>query len=58
VALRYVLSQAEVSSAVLGPRRATQLDQLIRDAGKGPPYLKPDTITGLERRVQNAGLKP
>jgi aryl-alcohol dehydrogenase-like predicted oxidoreductase len=58
VALRYVLSNELVSTAVLGPRRGQQLDQLVREAGKQPPYLPPENIAALERRLMNVGIKP
>src|SRR4029079_14029449 len=40
-ALRFVLSNPVVSSAVIGPRNRVQLDQLVREAGQGPEYLGP-----------------
>lgn len=52
-ALRYVLSNEAVSSAVLGPRSAVQLDQLLRDAGKEPPYLTEEALEALEFRLVN-----
>jgi aryl-alcohol dehydrogenase-like predicted oxidoreductase len=58
VALRYVLAEPLVSSAVLGPRKSQQLDQLLRDAGKSPPYLAKESVAALERRVVNLGVKP
>ncbi len=47
LALRFVLSNELVSSAVLGPRTAPQLDMLVREAGKGPPYLAKDVLARL-----------
>jgi aryl-alcohol dehydrogenase-like predicted oxidoreductase len=58
VALRYALSQTALSSVVIGPRSAVQLDQLVRDAGKEPPYLSDDSKNALERRLENVGIKP
>jgi aryl-alcohol dehydrogenase-like predicted oxidoreductase len=58
VALRYVLSDESVSSAVLGPRKSTQLDQLVRDAGKDRRYLPEGGREMLEQRVRNLGVKP
>jgi aryl-alcohol dehydrogenase-like predicted oxidoreductase len=40
-ALRFVLANPMVSSAVIGPRNRVQLDQLVREAGPGPEYLAP-----------------
>lgn len=54
-ALRYVLESKLVSSAVLGPRSSLQLDQLVREAGKGPPYLEPDALTAFEARLEEVG---
>jgi aryl-alcohol dehydrogenase-like predicted oxidoreductase len=55
-ALRYVLAHERVSSAVLGPRGALQLDQLLRDAGKDPPYLSPESLSALDMRLANVGI--
>lgn len=57
-ALRYALSEDAVSSFVLGPRSSLQLDQLVRDAGKEPPYLTDDAKSALVRRLENVGIKP
>ena len=57
-ALRYALAQSALSSVVIGPRSAVQLDQLVRDAGKEPPYLTDDAKSALERRLENVGIKP
>jgi aryl-alcohol dehydrogenase-like predicted oxidoreductase len=58
VALRFVLSEETISSVVLGPRSAIQLDQLVRDAGKEPPYLASEVKLSLERRLSNVGIRP
>jgi aryl-alcohol dehydrogenase-like predicted oxidoreductase len=55
-ALRYVLADDTVSCAVLGPRSAQQLDQLLRDAGKEPPYLTRETLSALYARLSNVGI--
>ena len=52
-AVRFVLASEEVSSAVLGPRSAIQLDQLLRDAGKEPPYLTPEAVGALLIRMDH-----
>jgi aryl-alcohol dehydrogenase-like predicted oxidoreductase len=57
-ALRYALSEERVSSVVLGPKSTIQLDQLVRDAGKEPPYLPDDAKSSLLRRLENVGIKP
>lgn len=51
VALRFVLSNQLVSSAVLGPRTVPQLEQLVREAGKGPPYLAEDVLARLPENL-------
>jgi aryl-alcohol dehydrogenase-like predicted oxidoreductase len=55
VALRYVLSEPLVSSAVLGPRKTTQLDQLLREAGKAP-YFAEGAREALESRLRVVGV--
>ncbi len=55
VALRFVLSNQLVSSAVLGARSVFQLEHLVRDAG-GPPYLKDTAMVELAARLAAAGL--
>lgn len=57
-ALRYALSEPALSTVVIGPRSAVQLDQLLRDAGKEPPYLSEDARSALSRRLENVGIKP
>jgi len=55
-ALRFVLSNHLVSTAVLGPRSVLQLDQLVNEAGKGPPYLDEDRLARLPVRLSEAGV--
>jgi aryl-alcohol dehydrogenase-like predicted oxidoreductase len=55
-ALRYVLSNPQVSCAILGPRSALQLGQLIREAGKEPPYLGDEKRFALEARLRHLGV--
>jgi aryl-alcohol dehydrogenase-like predicted oxidoreductase len=57
VAVRYVLSKEVVSSAVLGPRKSAQLDQLVRDAGNEDYYMTDYARTSLDNRVLAAGVK-
>jgi len=57
-ALRYALSETALSSVVIGPRSAVQLDQLVRDAGKEPPYMDEDGKMSLSYRLANVGIKP
>lgn len=53
VALRFVLHNEAVSAAILGPRTGAQLDQLVREAGLGPPYLPEGKVSALENRLQH-----
>lgn len=55
-ALRFVLSNQLVSSAVLGPRSVAQLDQLVREAGEGPPYLRDTALAELSMRLKAMNL--
>lgn len=55
-ALRFVLSSTLVSSAVLGPRSVPQLEQLVREAGSGPPYLRDTALAELAARLRGAGV--
>jgi aryl-alcohol dehydrogenase-like predicted oxidoreductase len=57
-ALRFVLSNSLVASALLGPRSTLQLDQLVREAGKGPPYLTEDALRALAARLRQVGVEP
>jgi predicted aldo/keto reductase-like oxidoreductase len=56
-ALRYALSEEQISSVVLGPKSTIQLDQLVRDAGKEPPYLTEEAKRSLSARLENVGIK-
>jgi aryl-alcohol dehydrogenase-like predicted oxidoreductase len=56
-ALRYVLSNEDVSSAVLGPKSTVQLDQLIREAGTAPPYLTKEQLESLDFRLKALGVQ-
>jgi aryl-alcohol dehydrogenase-like predicted oxidoreductase len=56
-ALRYVLSQTDVSSAVIGPRKTAQLDQCLREVGNEEPFLDAFARNGIDTRVINLGVK-
>jgi aryl-alcohol dehydrogenase-like predicted oxidoreductase len=56
-ALRFVLSSASVSCAVLGPRTTLQLDVLVREAGRGPPYLSEESLIALRARLESVGIE-
>lgn len=53
-AVRYVLGQKGVTSAVLGARRPTQVQGAARMAGK-PPYLPQDDLERLGKVLADAG---
>ena len=55
-AVRFVLSNEMVSSAVLGPRTMSQLDQLVREAGTEPPYLSTEALTQLANDLATVGV--
>lgn len=55
-ALRFVLSNSLVTSAVLGPRTTAQLVQLVREAGSGPPYLPDKTLSDLPSKLVAVGI--
>lgn len=56
-ALRFVLSNELVGSAVLGPRSVAQLEQLLREAGSGPPYLRDTVLAELSAKLDALGIK-
>jgi aryl-alcohol dehydrogenase-like predicted oxidoreductase len=55
-ALRFALANQLVSSAVLGPRSVAQLEQLTREAGEGPPYLRDTALPELSARLRAVGV--
>ncbi len=56
-ALRFVLSNQLVSTAVLGVRSQTQLRQLVREVGEGPEYLAPELLARLPELMKEAGIE-
>jgi len=56
IALRFALSSEVMSAAVLGPRNSLQLDQLVREAGKEPPYIEPYVLADLRQRLITVGV--
>jgi aryl-alcohol dehydrogenase-like predicted oxidoreductase len=55
-ALRFVLSNSLISSAILGPRSTAQLEQLMREAGNGPPYLPDKLLSELPSQLIERGV--
>lgn len=62
-ALRFVLAEPLVSSALLGPRSTLQLDQLVREgqlsgeAGAAREYLTKDKLKALAARLRDVGIE-
>ena len=56
-ALRFALSNLDVSSLLLGPKNSIQLDQLVREGTAEPPYLTEDQLGSLAFRLQQSGVK-
>jgi aryl-alcohol dehydrogenase-like predicted oxidoreductase len=55
-AVRFVLANHIVSSAVLGARTVEQLEQLVRETGGGPRYLPDDDLRQLPRALDKVGI--
>ncbi len=51
-AVRFVLSNPLISSAILGPRTSSQLDQLVRECRSVAPYLSEGKLSALEARLE------
>lgn len=55
-AVRYVLANHLVSSAILGPKSVEQLEQLVRETGGGPRYIPDDDLRQLPRALDRVGI--
>jgi aryl-alcohol dehydrogenase-like predicted oxidoreductase len=55
-AVRYVLANYLVSSAILGPKSVEQLEQLVRETGGGPRYIPDDDLRKLPRALDRVGI--
>jgi aryl-alcohol dehydrogenase-like predicted oxidoreductase len=55
-AVRYVLANHLVSTAVIGPKSVIQLEQLVRETENAPPYLADEALARLPRELANAGV--
>ena len=55
-AVRFVLANHVVTSAVLGVRTVQQLEQLVRETGGGPRYLPDDDLRQLPRALDRVGI--
>jgi aryl-alcohol dehydrogenase-like predicted oxidoreductase len=56
-AIRYVLSSSIVTSAVLGPRSVTQLEDIVREVGVGPVYLRDAALARIPRALESVGIE-
>jgi len=56
-AVRFVLSNNIVSSAVLGPRNVEQLEDIVREVGMGPFYLTDEDLMRIPRAFQAVGIE-
>ncbi len=56
-AIRFVLSNSIVSSAVLGPRSVAQLEDIVREVGMGPVYLRDADLARLPRALDAVGIE-
>ena len=54
----YVLANRIVSTAVLGPRSAKQLEDIVREVGMGPIYLRDEDLMRIPRALENEGIEP
>ena len=55
-AVRFVLANEMVSSAVLGPKNVGQLEELVGEVGTGPPYLSDEALTRLATELTRVGV--
>ncbi len=56
-AVRFVLSNTLVSSAVLGPRSVLQLEDMVREVGMGPVYIRDADLARLPRALEAVGIE-
>lgn len=56
-AVRFVLANYTVSCAVLGPRSVAQLEDLVREVGIGPLYLRDADLQRIPRALDAAGIE-
>jgi aryl-alcohol dehydrogenase-like predicted oxidoreductase len=56
-AVRFVLANSIVSSAVLGPRSVDQLEELVREVGMGPVYLRDADLARLPYVLDGVGVE-
>jgi aryl-alcohol dehydrogenase-like predicted oxidoreductase len=57
-AVRFVLANNIVSCAVLGPRTVEQLEDIVREVGMGPIYLRDEDLMRIPRALESVGIEP
>jgi aryl-alcohol dehydrogenase-like predicted oxidoreductase len=57
-AVRFVLANNIVSCAVLGPRSVQQLEEIVREVGMGPIYLRDEDLMRIPRALEAVGIEP
>ncbi len=56
-AVRFVLANHLVSSAIVGPKTVSQLEQVVREVGAGPVYMRDDALSELPRVLDRIGVE-
>ncbi|MGH7440105.1 MAG: aldo/keto reductase [Polyangiaceae bacterium] len=56
-AVRFVLSNQLVTTAVLGPRSVLQAEELVREVGAGPVYLRDADLARLPHALDLMGIE-
>jgi aryl-alcohol dehydrogenase-like predicted oxidoreductase len=56
-AVRFVLANQMVTTAVLGPRTVVQLEELVREIGTGPVYMRDADLARLPHALDTVGVE-
>jgi aryl-alcohol dehydrogenase-like predicted oxidoreductase len=56
-AVRFVLANQMVTTAVLGPRSVVQLEELVREVGAGPVYMRDADLARLPHALDAVGIE-
>ena len=43
---------------MLGPRSVKQLEDLVREVGMGPTYIRDEDLMRIPRALENVGIEP
>ncbi|HTQ46478.1 MAG TPA: aldo/keto reductase [Polyangiaceae bacterium] len=57
-AVRFVLANRIVSTAMLGPRNVAHLEDIVREVGMGPIYLRDEDLMRIPRALEGVGIDP